>query len=60
MIELSKKYDISLIEISKVKDGIITRTFNFNYCLLDDENAEKNSKRFYNKRELASWLLCLT
>lgn len=56
MIQLSDKYDISLIEISKVKDGRVTKTYNFNYKSDSDENK---CERFYNKRELVSWLLCL-
>lgn len=59
MLELSKKYDISLVEIQKIKDGAIGRTITFNYCLLNDENAIKKTKRFYNKRDLVSWLVCL-
>lgn len=60
MIELSKKYDISMIEISKVKDNRISRTITINYCLLNDTEAEKYTKKFYSKRDLVSWLVCLT
>ena len=59
MIQLSSIYDISLIEISKVKDGRVKKTFNFNFKPLRGKDKENICKRFYNKRELVSWLSCL-
>ena len=59
MIELSAKYDISLIEISKVKDNRLKKIFNFNYKLLDAPKSDNICMTFYNKRELVSWLSCL-
>ena len=60
IIELSDKYDISLIEISKVKDGKYKKTYNFNYRPHESKAEENICERFYNKRELVSWLICLS
>jgi len=63
MLELSKKYDISLIEIQKPsKKGrkkIISRVINFNYRPKDSSPADNICKTFYSKRNLVSWLICL-
>ena len=59
MLELSSKYDMSLIEISKVKDGKVNKTYNFNYKPINGMPTDNICERFYNKRELVSWLLCL-
>ena len=59
MIELSKKYDISLIEIQTVREGRVCKTIVFNYCPINEVTAEKQSKTFFNKRDLVSWLVCL-
>ena len=59
LLTLSSKYDISLIEIQKPKDGKISRVFNFNYRLKDAPKLDNICKIFYNKRDLVSWLLCL-
>lgn len=59
IIELSSKYDISLVEISKVKDGRVKKTLNFNYKPSKGKDKDNICKRFYNKRELVSWLSCL-
>ncbi len=57
LLILSNKYDMSLIEIQNIKNGKIGKTYNFNYKLKDTKL--NTSKRFNNKRELVSWLLCL-
>lgn len=59
MIELSEKYEMSLVEITKVKDQHVNKAYNFNYRLLGTGSTENKCERFYNKRELVSWLLCL-
>ena len=59
IIQLSAKYDVSLIEISKAKDNKIKKTINFNYKPIKAKPTENICKRFYNKRELVSWLSCL-
>lgn len=58
LIQLSSKYDISLIEISKVKDGMVKSVFNFNYQLLDEDDG-KHCETFSSKRKLVSWLVWL-
>lgn len=59
MIELSSKYEISLVEISKPKEGKIKRTINFNIKPLGAKPKDNVCKHFSNKRELVSWLVCL-
>lgn len=59
LIQLSSKYDISLIEISKVKDNRIKKTLNFNYRPLKGKKTDNICKHFYNKIELVKWLSCL-
>lgn len=63
MIELSKKYDISLIEIqvpkSKGRKKWISKVFNFNYRPKGTFSMENECRTFYNKRDLVSWLVCL-
>lgn len=62
LLELSKKYDVSLIEIQKpVKKGrkkFISKVINFNYKPKDESPIENKCKTFYNKRDLVSWLIC--
>lgn len=59
IIELSAKYDISLVEISKVTNDKFKKIYNFNYKLHNTKPKDNICKRFYNKRELVSWLSCL-
>ena len=63
MLELSKKYDISLIEIQKPSEledkTIISKIILFNYKLKNESPLENNKLEFRNKRELVSWLVCL-
>lgn len=63
MIELSKKYDISLVEIqipkSKGRKKWISKTIAFNYKPKNADPIENECRRFYNKRDLVSWLMCL-
>ena len=63
MLELSKKYDISLIEIQKPSEledkTIISKIILFNYKLKNESPLENNKLEFHNKRELVSWLVCL-
>lgn len=63
MLELSKKYDISLIEIQKPSEiddkTIISKIILFNYKLKNESPSENNKLEFRNKRELVSWLVCL-
>ena len=63
LYELSKKYELSLIEIKKpVKKGrkkFMSTVFNFNYRPKNSSPTDNECKTFYNKRDLVSWLLCL-
>lgn len=63
MLKLSKKYDISLIEIQKPKKRgnkrYISKVMNFNYRLKNTSPIENKCRTFYNKRDLVSWLICL-
>lgn len=59
MIQLNAKYIISLIEVSTVKENRIHKSITFNYRKLNESPTKNRNKRFYNKRELVSWLSCL-
>ena len=63
MLELSQKYDISLIEIqvpkSKGTNKWISKTINFNYRLKTDDKRENKCKTFHSKNIFVSWLMCL-
>lgn len=63
MIELSKKYDISLVEIqvpkSKGRKKWISKIINFNYKPKGSSPIDNECVTFYNKRDLVSWLMCL-
>ena len=58
LLTLSKKYDISLIEIKQAKDGKLKSSFTFNYQIKNDKSSHQK-EWFNNKRELVSWLMCL-
>ena len=59
LIELSSKYDISLIEIQKPKDGHISRTINVYYRPIGAPKEDNDCETFHNKRDLVSWLVWL-
>lgn len=59
LIELSKTYELSLIEISTVKEERVYKNYIFNYKNKDESAEEKLSVHFNSKRQLVSWLLCL-
>lgn len=57
LISLSKKYNISLIEVQNARDEKISRVYKiFMHSL--DENGEEIREEFTSKRSLVSWLLC--
>ncbi|MBQ8473175.1 MAG: hypothetical protein IJ501_06705 [Bacilli bacterium] len=58
MIKLSNKYEMSMIEISKVKEDRVRKTINFNIKLKGSSPKDNLCMRFNNKRELVSWLVC--
>lgn len=57
LISLSKKYNISLIEIQNARDEKISRIYKIFMHPLD-ENGEEIREEFTSKRSLVSWLLC--
>lgn len=58
MIQLSKKYNISLVELTTAIDNKLSKTYLFNYKPI--KGRGKNIKMtFHSKRDLASWLICL-
>jgi len=63
LLELSRKYEISLIEIQKpTKKGrkkYISKIINFNYRPKKTSPAENKCMTFYSKRNLVEWLVCL-
>lgn len=59
LINLSKKYKITIIELTIAKDEKVSKTFRVSYELLNDEDDFPARKEFRNKRELARWLMCL-
>lgn len=58
LIILSEKYDISVVDITKVTDGQVSKKYTVNYKE-KKENAINKQEHFNNKRKLVSWLLCL-
>lgn len=63
MIELSRKYDLYLVEIkkpNKIKNKkIITKTIIFSFKSKRKSSDELTKETFHNKRDLVSYLLCL-
>lgn len=63
MLKLSKKYDLSLVEIRKPgkigKKKIISKTIMFNYKPKGASPIMNTKELFHNKKELVSWLVCL-
>lgn len=55
---LSRKYDISVVEVTKGKDNKISKSYTINYKNKQTKELNKQ-KRFCNKKELVSWLMCL-
>lgn len=63
LLELSKKYEISIVDILKpVKKGrnkIVSRVISVNYRPKGTSPIENEHVTFFNKRDLVSWLICL-
>lgn len=57
LVELSKKYDVSLIEIQTAKNEKISKVYRI-YLKPLNENDEEIKNEFFSKRNLASWLMC--
>lgn len=59
LLKLSKKYKITIVEITVAKKQKISRTYSVSYYELEDAEQETIKETFYNKRSLARWLMCL-
>lgn len=60
MIDLNRKYDMSLIEIKKIVDeDKLIKTYIFNYKARNGAKKKNQSRTFKNKKALVSWLICL-
>lgn len=57
LISLSKRYNISLVEIQSVRDEKISRVYKVFMHPLKEEDEEVQSE-FNSKRALVSWLMC--
>ena len=58
LLNLSKKYKITIIELTTAKNEKISKTFRVSYQLLNSDSLP-DKKDFKNKRELVGWLMCL-
>ena len=59
LMNLSKKYKITIIEITVAKEEKIIKTFRVSYKLLNEQEDFPLNEEFKNKRELVRWLMCL-
>lgn len=59
LTNLSKKYKITLIEITVAKDGKVGKNYSVSYEELNSDEVYPEKENFKSKRELVSWLLCL-
>lgn len=59
LMNLSKKYKITIIELTVAKDGNISKTFRVSYELLNNEDTLPIKEEFRSKRDLVRWLMCL-
>lgn len=58
LLMLSKKYDISIVEVTKVIDNQIKKSITVNHKK-KTKNALNRQMHFFSKKELVSWLMCL-
>jgi hypothetical protein len=54
---LSKKYEISIIQVITNKNGKVSKIYNT--FVTNVKTREKFKDSFTNKKSLVSWLLCL-
>ncbi len=59
LTNLSKKYKITIIEITVAKDGKVGKNYSVSYEELHSDEIYPEKENFNSKRELVSWLLCL-
>ena len=59
LTNLSKKYKITIIEMTVAKDGKVGKNYSVSYEELHSDEIYSEKEVFKSKRELVSWLLCL-
>ncbi len=59
LTNLSKKYKITIIEITFAKEEKISKNYTVSYEELNSEKINPQKIVFKNKKSLVSWLLCL-
>lgn len=59
LTNLSKKYKITIIEITFAKEEKISKNYTVSYEELNSEKINPQKIVFKNKKTLVSWLLCL-
>lgn len=59
LINLSERYDISLVEVYKPKEGKVFKNYTVNLKQKEDEEDSNEQHHFSSKRKLVSWLMCL-
>lgn len=55
---LSKKYDISVVEVTKGQEDRVSKSYTVNFKE-KQEGSINQQMHFGNKKNLVSWLLCL-
>lgn len=59
LTNLSKKYKITIVEITFAKEEKINKNYTVSYEELNSEKINPQKIVFKNKKSLVSWLLCL-
>lgn len=59
LTNLSKKYKITIIELTIAKNQKVSKIFKVSYELFNNKTDIPTRKEFKNKRELVRWLMCL-
>lgn len=55
---LSKKYKITIIEVTVANDGIVSKSYRVSYVNLETINEDIPSREeFKSKRDLVKWLM---
>ncbi len=58
LMNLSKKYKVTIVEIIVGKDGKVSKNYSVSFEQEDEGEISRHTERFKNKRELVSWLMC--
>ena len=54
---LSKKYDISVVEVTKTKEDGLSKSYTVNIKEKQEDSLNRQM-HFNNKKDLVSWLMC--